>query len=470
MPVPFSTILKSAAAWLILFWSTSVAPEPENCDNWEPTSHLAALGLQLRPQELARDVWNAGASNIRLGFASPLDPNAPGARTAMPLIVATIDQDWEMVRRLLAANAPADIADNLGLTPLMAAAANGNAEIVSEFLARKVKPSALDISGRSALHYAIAAGEAHVAELLLPATENLSAMGAELLALAVRSGQSKIVRALLDRVPGKLQWTSTTQHSLRSALAAGDKEFVRLLMTRHATPPLADGVKVPLIADAIATNNMALFKTLLECGADPNTVLPVPGDSNFIARLPSKFLRHYAEEENGVTLLMLAAGLGRDDYVQALLHAGANRNLSTARDKMMALYFAARSESWKCVQTLLGHGPSPDQLRIEVNVGAQRVALIREGVSVFTTPCSTGREGFSTPAGEYVITDKDRDHRSSIYKVGMPFFMRLNCRDFGLHEGVVPRYAASHGCIRLPGDAARKLFAEIPVGTVVRIN
>ena len=40
----------------------------------------------------------------------------------------------------------------------------------------------------------------------------------------------------------------------------------------------------------------------------------------------------------------------------------------------------------------------------------------------------------------------------------------------GMHEGVVPTYPASHGCIRLPSEAARKLFVEIPVGTVVMIN
>ena len=52
----------------------------------------------------------------------------------------------------------------------------------------------------------------------------------------------------------------------------------------------------------------------------------------------------------------------------------------------------------------------------------------------------------------------------------MPFFMRLNCRDFGMHEGVVPDHPASHGCIRLPGEIARRLFKEIPVGTLVSIR
>ncbi|MBA2744127.1 MAG: L,D-transpeptidase family protein [Chthoniobacterales bacterium] len=96
--------------------------------------------------------------------------------------------------------------------------------------------------------------------------------------------------------------------------------------------------------------------------------------------------------------------------------------------------------------------------------------MIKDGTPVFETACSTGREGFATPAGEYVITDKRRTHQSSIYHVEMPFFMRLNCRDFGLHAGAVPNHPASHGCIRLPSEAAQKLFFEIPIGTVVMIN
>ena len=125
---------------------------------------------------------------------------------------------------------------------------------------------------------------------------------------------------------------------------------------------------------------------------------------------------------------------------------------------------------WQCAQVLLGGGPSPEQLRIEISLAAQKVQLIKDGATVFTTSCSTGRAGFATRPGEYVITDKNRDHRSTIYHVDMPYFMRLSCLDFGMHEGVVPNYPASHGCIRLPGDAARKFFAEIPVGTLVTVK
>ncbi len=208
---------------------------------------------------------------------------------------------------------------------------------------------------------------------------------------------------------------------------------------------------------------------MLDAGADPNTTLPDKSDADFLALLPPR-LRSYIEGDKDVSVLTLAAGLGQCDILNALLEAGADRNRATARFKMLPLYVAAETGKWHCAQILLGGGPSPDQLRIEISLASQHAAVIKDGVSVFDTVCSTGRSGFSTRTGDFVITDKDRNHRSTIYKVDMPYFMRLSCLDFGMHEGVVPHYPASHGCIRLPGEAARKLFAEIPVGTVVTVK
>ena len=169
-------------------------------------------------------------------------------------------------------------------------------------------------------------------------------------------------------------------------------------------------------------------------------------------------------------MLTLAAGLGQCDTVRALLAAGAERQRATLKYKMLPLYVAAQTGKWQCAQILLGSGPSPEQLRIEISLSSQRAAVIKDGVSIFNTVISTGRSGFDTRTGDYLITDKDRNHRSTIYKVDMPYFMRLSCLDFGMHEGAVPNYPASHGCIRLPGEAARKLFAEIPIGTLVTVK
>jgi hypothetical protein len=68
------------------------------------------------------------------------------------------------------------------------------------------------------------------------------------------------------------------------------------------------------------------------------------------------------------------------------------------------------------------------------------------------------------------VTNKEAMHVSSIYKgAKMPFFMRLNCADFGMHQGVVTGAPASHGCIRLPEAIARRWYAKVPVGTEVNI-
>jgi ankyrin repeat protein len=241
-------------------------------------------------------------------------------------------------------------------------------------------------------------------------------------------------------------------------------------LSKHPAPPTREGGIVPLIAYAIANDEAPLFHALLACGSDPNITIPKAAEKEFMSLLKNKYLRLYIENETGVNLLMLAAGLGRTDYVRALLDAGANRNQSTPKHKMIPLYFAAWTSNWKCVQLLLGGGPMPEELRVEISLAKQHAMVIKDGVTIFTTQVSTGRQGYDTPAGQYVITDKDRDHISTIYKVAMPYFMRLNCRDFGMHAGVVPRYPASHGCIRLPGDAAKKLFSDLPVGTVVMIN
>jgi ankyrin repeat protein len=252
-------------------------------------------------------------------------------------------------------------------------------------------------------------------------------------------------------------------------LQAGNKQQIRLLLSKHTAPPTPEGRRTPFLAYSIAGNNSSLFATLLSCGADPNTALPPRCDKDFLALLPPG-LRSYIEDDRSVTVVMLAAGLGQVDYLRALLDAGANRTRMTSRNKMSALDVAAETGHWRSAQILLGGGPAPDKLRLEISLALQRVALVKNGVPVYRTQCSTGRAGYWTKRGEFVITNKERFHRSTIYHVDMPYFMRLSCLDFGMHAGYVPNYPASHGCIRLPEDAARKFFSEIPVGTLVSVQ
>ncbi len=468
------TLISSMAVAAIVVRATSLAPDPP-----AQIPILANVPISPTPagpslaDPAALPVFDVRRSHIIDGcFRSETETGAPAIRGPNALISAALKQEWEIVRRLIDAGAAVETADETGLTALMVAAKQGNVEMLRTLLERQARPNFMDFEGRTALHYALAAGKLEAVELLLPLTSNLEAASGsrDLLTLALESGNMRIFAAVLERLPATLQWTSSTRRALEFALNADLKEQVRLLLSKHPAPPTREGGTVPLIAYAIAKDDPAMFRTLLACGSDPNIVIPKPADKEFMSLVKAKYLRMYIEGETGINLLMLAAGLGRTDYVRALLDAGADRNRSTPREKMLPLYFAAWTENWQCVQMLLGGGPEPAQLRVEISLKQQNAMVIKDGVTIFTTKVSTGRQGFTTPPGHYVITDKDRDHRSTIYKCAMPYFMRLNCRDFGMHEGVVQPYPASHGCIRLPSDAAKKLFVEIPVGTVVQIN
>ncbi|HEX4696222.1 MAG TPA: ankyrin repeat domain-containing protein, partial [Candidatus Udaeobacter sp.] len=358
-----------------------------------------------------------------------------------PLLIATSQQDWNTARRLVDAGGLVDVADQNGFTPLMAAAMHGNGDIFQLLLARSTN--------------------------LRP--EIACADGRDLLGLALDGGNVQIIQTVMERLPAAAEWTTSTRRALIAALQAGNKNQIRLLLGKHTAQPTPEGKSVPFLAYAVASNNSSLFSTLLECGADPNTVVPSHCDKDFLALLPNG-LRSYVEDDRNITMVMLAAGLGQVDYLRALIDAGGNRTRLSGRNKMSALDVAAETGHWRSAQILLGGGPAPDQLRIEISLALQRVALVKNGVPVFRTQCSTGRAGYSTKRGEFVITNKERNHRSTIYHVEMPYFMRLSCLDFGMHAGYVPNYPASHGCIRLPADAARKFFSEIPVGTVVTVQ
>ncbi|HEY7002445.1 MAG TPA: ankyrin repeat domain-containing protein [Candidatus Udaeobacter sp.] len=414
---------------LILFWATAVGPEP--------SAHIS-----ISPSELVRAVTIKRDSLIELCLIDHVDPNGHDEGGRTPLLIAASQQDWKTAQRLIDAGAFVDLADKNGFTPMMAAATYGNLEAFRELLARSTNLRA----------------EARCKD------------GSDLLGAALDGGNREIVRSVVERLPSSPQWRSSTQRALQAALTTGDKSEIQLLLSKHTAPPTPEGKTVPLLAYAIARNDSSLFNMLLTCGADPNTVLPSRGDRDFLALLPSKSFSSYVQDDNGLTVLMLAAGLGREDYLHALLGAGASRNNLTRRNKMSALDIAAETGHWRSSQILLGSGPSPDQLRVEISLALQRVALFKNGVPVYRTQCSTGRQGYATRRGDFVITNKERNHRSTIYHVEMPYFMRLSCLDFGMHAGIVPNYPASHGCIRLPEEAARKFFSEVPIGTLVTVQ
>ena len=107
---------------------------------------------------------------------------------------------------------------------------------------------------------------------------------------------------------------------------------------------------------------------------------------------------------------------------------------------------------------------------VYVDLGRQRATIYRNGVRIGVSTISSGKDGYSTPTGVFTILEKDKDHRSRTYDdAPMPYQQRLTWKGVALHAGNLPGYPASHGCVRLPMEFAKKLFEITPMGGTVVI-
>ena len=107
-----------------------------------------------------------------------------------------------------------------------------------------------------------------------------------------------------------------------------------------------------------------------------------------------------------------------------------------------------------------------------VSLASQRVTFYDANGVWERSGVSTGVPGHPTPTGIFAILEKERWHRSNIYSgAPMPFMQRLAWTGVAMHEGAVHEgHTASHGCIRLHADFARRLFAATDIGQRVIVS
>ena len=111
---------------------------------------------------------------------------------------------------------------------------------------------------------------------------------------------------------------------------------------------------------------------------------------------------------------------------------------------------------------------------ISIDLSSQKIYAKENGRVVFSGNISSGKKGHATPTGNFRILEKDKFHISNKYpepKGGakMPYMLRLTNGGIAVHQGYVPGYPASHGCIRVPKSTALKLWRWSRVGTRVHV-
>ena len=110
-------------------------------------------------------------------------------------------------------------------------------------------------------------------------------------------------------------------------------------------------------------------------------------------------------------------------------------------------------------------------LLLTIDLTAQRLMVYRNGGLMAASAISTGSLGRETPTGVFTILEKKVMHRSTTYdNAPMPYMQRLTSKGIAIHAGDLPGYPASHGCIRLPNEFAKLLYAATELGTQVMIT
>ena len=454
-PVAAAPALTSQAAGLLQFATATAA-------------YVQSLFATAQGNLLAWAVTSKRDRLVDWMLLARMNPNGRDSAGYTPLLRAVTARDWSLAARLLNGGADPNAADPQQITPLMVTASAGDTTTLHAILEKGAAIDAADAKGLRAIHYAIAARKADAVHILLAAKARVT--DPDVFPVAAETRDWNFIGPILDRFE-KRAWDLSARIVLEAALKSKQVDQLRMLLSKHRGTVTPEGCSDPLLAYAVVRNDLETVRLLLEAGADPNTVMPGKAEERLLAFVPFKTLKHYLTDEPGMNLMTIAAGMGHNEMLRLLIAHGAEKNRATkSKYRLIPLYFAAWGGHAECLQTLIENAPTPDQYRIEVSLTAQQATLYKNNVAAFRTEISSGTPEKPTPTGRFVVTDKKRHHTSNLYDAKMPYFMRLSCKDFGMHEGYIPGYPASHGCIRLPGDSARKLFQEVPIGTLVTIR
>lgn len=115
--------------------------------------------------------------------------------------------------------------------------------------------------------------------------------------------------------------------------------------------------------------------------------------------------------------------------------------------------------------------PGDGEQRVVISLGDQMAYLYRGNMMIAASTISSGKDGHPTPPGIFSILQKKELHLSRKYEnAPMPYMQRIDDYGIALHAGFNPGKPASHGCVRLPKDFAKKLYSVTDVGTPVLIG
>lgn len=107
--------------------------------------------------------------------------------------------------------------------------------------------------------------------------------------------------------------------------------------------------------------------------------------------------------------------------------------------------------------------------RVEIDLRRQLLFIYRNRRLVLISHVSTGAPGMATPVGDYRVYRRIGSwHQSPLGGMYRPLFFH---RGYAMHGSLsVPLHPASHGCVRLPLNAADRVAGLVRVGDPVFVR
>ena len=106
---------------------------------------------------------------------------------------------------------------------------------------------------------------------------------------------------------------------------------------------------------------------------------------------------------------------------------------------------------------------------IRIDLARQTLSVFRSNQEIGSAVILYGTDGKPTPTGVFPVLEKAERHSSNLYDAEMPYMLRLTNDGVAIHASNVRFGAATHGCIGVPIEFARLLFAQVRRGDLVAV-
>ena len=179
----------------------------------------------------------------------------------------------------------------------------------------------------------------------------------------------------------------------------------------------------------------------------------------------------------GIAVILTAAGAvaGASDAEAALYYwndydPGYYRPVPSAQPRRAKIKRNAADKKAKAAEKETGAKPQ-GPLIISISIDQQKIRVYDSNGLFAEDRVSTGMKGHPTPMGVFSVIQKHKMHHSNIYSgAPMPYMQRITWSGVAMHQGVLPGYPASHGCIRMPQAFAVKMWGWTKMGARVLVT